>query len=223
MATRGGARAGAGRPRGGISDLRRTLADAYQLAMTSHGREVAGALADGLTRQELATLGMAALLRQQIKLGEGGDVVRLGVAIGAVQPSSVGESGDGAGSGSALADAFGRLPGAIGAPAAHQSDGDVGADGASAGDDGEGPADHGSAGRLDRLLAGARWRGPMLLDLEPADVRRVPDAGQSAARGAGRAAGAAPAPTPTPPAGPARGEFHPHRSNFEILNGEAVA
>lgn len=221
MAGHGGARPGAGRPPGGVTQSRRLLVRALQrgLAMAVQDRHpgIRGA------EEELALAGAAEIARQMIHAGQGDHVLALLAKVALDQAPR--EAGEGEG-GSLLGAALDRLPGgpsAIGAPVAHLTADDRAEREAGIAFADHRPADQQSAGRLDGVIDGVTLPGQMALGVDAGLggglVLDAPPLDASAPAFAGAPARPAPAaPTPTPPRAAARGVIHPHGQNFEILD-----
>lgn len=99
----GGARAGAGRPQGGISDVRRRLVRGIERGLAAAAREAG---IPGGTDEELVTGAVADIAYGMIRAGRGPEVVALYAQLAA--------RGDGQDGGSSpLAAALDRLPGMV--------------------------------------------------------------------------------------------------------------
>ena len=104
----GGARSGAGRPKGGVSDARRLLLSGLQRALADAAAE-AGLIEAGASEEERATVGIANIARGLIQAGRGDEVVKL-------YALSVTKAGGGEGEGSGKSpflEALARLPGMV--------------------------------------------------------------------------------------------------------------
>lgn len=104
----GGARSGAGRPKGGVSDARRLLLAGLQRALADAAAQ-AGLVEAGASEEERATVGIANIARGLIQAGRGDEVVKLY----ALSVTKIG-AGEGEGSGkSPFLAALARLPGMV--------------------------------------------------------------------------------------------------------------
>jgi hypothetical protein len=222
MATHGGARPGAGRPAGGLSESRRLLDQAIRQGMAMAVRDRHPAAAG--TADELAMAGAAEIIRMMMHAGHGDRVLAIWAQIAPAAPATNGRE---SASGSPLSDALERLPGGHGAPVARQLSDDRQDRGASAGDDAARPADCESAGRLIEGVPAVDLPGQIPLSVDaPRPAGNAP-AGcapgtSSSSVPAGCAPAGAPPPTPTPPRGRNAQVIHPDRVDFDFLNLEVA-
>ena len=110
LSTHGGARMGAGRPKGGISQSRRLLLRALQRGLEIAGREkgIAG------TDEAVATEAAAQIAADLIRTGRGDEVLKLL----AVSQAKIGDGAPGDDEETPLSRALKALPGMVGVPAA---------------------------------------------------------------------------------------------------------
>lgn len=119
MASRGGHRLGAGRKRRlppsskPVSNEVQRFANSVFKGVGLWGLSIAPE-GSSLSDDELVELAVADLIRAEIRRGKGGEVLRLMGNVVAMMASSQGDEAEG--SGSALADALSRMPGADAAP-----------------------------------------------------------------------------------------------------------
>ena len=108
MATHGGARAGAGRPIGGVTQTRRLITGAIQKGLAQAGRKkYPGAIS--LDNDEQAAVETAAMIvDDMIQSGQGNDVMKLWAAVAMKE----GNDGSENHSRNTLAEALSKLPGA---------------------------------------------------------------------------------------------------------------
>ena len=102
MASHGGARSGAGRPKGGVSQLRRIMQSAITKGLADAGRSKYGDLMPEDDR-EAAVITGSMIVQDMISAGKGDDVLKLAAAI---QSKETGEEGGE----STLESALKRLP-----------------------------------------------------------------------------------------------------------------
>ena len=108
MATHGGARSGAGRPVGGVTQTRRLIAGAIQKGLAQAGRKkFPGAISQDDEEQAAIETG-AMIVDDMIQSGQGNDVLKLWAAVASKEGN---DSGDTA-SRNTLAEALSKLPGA---------------------------------------------------------------------------------------------------------------
>lgn len=112
MATVGGARPGAGRPKGGVSDARRRLYAAINRGLAQAGRKKYPGMVSQEDEEEAAIQTGAMIVDDMIQAGQGNDVMKLWAAVALKETE--GEKGDRK---NTLAEALSRLP-----PAGHVSD-----------------------------------------------------------------------------------------------------
>ena len=104
----GGARPGAGRPKGGVSDARRLLLAGLQRALAEAATD-AGLVAASASEEDRATAGIADIARGLIAAGRGDEVVKLY----ALSVTKTGAGDDAQGGKSPFLAALARLPGML--------------------------------------------------------------------------------------------------------------
>ena len=239
----GGARSGAGRPKGGVSEARRLLLSGLQRALADAAAE-AGLIEAGASEEDRATVGIANIARGLIQAGRGDEVVKLY----ALSVTKAGSGGEGEGSGkSPFLEALRRLPGMVAGgengtepaqqgavriplliesaacaeePADRKSEVPV-LEGWTTDDPAPAPASTGSAS-VEAISPhqGQRSSGAAMDSLLPQgtlglDGLPAVDRGPRAARGAGRPAGR----PPHPPGGPAPASDPGRAENLEFSVG----
>ena len=106
METRGGARMGAGRPKGGISQARRLITAAIHKGLADAGRKKYPSLVS-TDPEEAAVQTAAMIVDDMIQAGRGGDVLKLWANV--AMKENTDEKGNGK---TSLAAALSKLPGA---------------------------------------------------------------------------------------------------------------
>ena len=107
MSIRGGVRAGAGRPQGGISQTRRLIASAIQQGLAQAGRQKYPGRVDECDNEQAAVDTAAMVVDDMIQAGQGNDVLKLWAAIAMKESGNESNTGK-----NTLAAALSRLPGA---------------------------------------------------------------------------------------------------------------
>ena len=105
MATHGGTRPGAGRPKGGITDARRRIMAAINQGLAQAGRRMYPDRVSQVNEDEAAIQTGAMIVDDMIQAGQGNDVMKLWAAVAMKEPE-----GDKAGHKNTLAEALSRLP-----------------------------------------------------------------------------------------------------------------
>lgn len=108
METRGGARVGAGRPMGGVTQTRRLIAGAIQKGLAQAGRKKYPGVISLENEEQAAVETAAMIVDDMIQSGQGNDVMKLWAAV------AIKEGNDGSENHSrnTLAEALSKLPGA---------------------------------------------------------------------------------------------------------------
>ena len=107
MATVGGARPGAGRPKGGVSDARRRLYAAINRGLAQAGRKKYPNMVSQDDEEEAAIQTGAMIVDDMIQAGQGNDVMKLWAAVALKEPEGEKSTGK-----NTLAEALSRLPAA---------------------------------------------------------------------------------------------------------------
>ena len=103
MASHGGARSGAGRPKGGVSQTRRLINTAITRGLAHAGRIRYPDQVNGDELEEAATQTAAMIVSDMIQAGQGNDVIKIWSQVAT-------KDNDDAGSKNVLAEALSRLP-----------------------------------------------------------------------------------------------------------------
>lgn len=105
MATHGGTRPGAGRPKGGVTDTRRRIISAINQGLAQAGRRMYPDRVSQVDEDEAAIQTGAMIVDDMIQAGQGNDVMKLWAAVAMKEPE-----GEKEGHKNTLAEALSRLP-----------------------------------------------------------------------------------------------------------------
>ena len=105
MTTHGGVRAGAGRPKGGVTDTRRRIISAINQGLAQAGRRMYPDRVSQDDEEQAAIQTGAMIVDDMIQTGQGNDVMKLWAAVAMKEPE-----GQKAGHKNTLAEALSRLP-----------------------------------------------------------------------------------------------------------------
>lgn len=140
MASHGGARTGAGRPQGGVSQARRLINTAITRGLAYGGKEKAPDDFVGLNDEEAAVESAARIVSDMILSGQGNDVIKIWSQVATKDNDKESASKN------VLAEALARLPQRSQAPDVSRSTGDTGERLINKGDADGGTTDYKSGG-----------------------------------------------------------------------------